>query len=518
MKRFSEQLKKKSDSIRMRASERRELRERLVSYMEYHPVVRTAATPKARKKSVESIVSDPFKIIFINMTYVRSFAGVFALFLVVGVPLIAERAVPGDILYPVKVQFNEEVRSTLSLSPYAKVEWETQRLERRIAEARLLADEGRLTQEIEAEVAQAVKEHTSAAQKEIATLRESDSDEAAIAEITFASALAVQSEVLEGKVASDEANKTDTEGRSVVALAGAVAEARTSAENTQANTPPSFEKLLGRVELETTRAYELFASVRVDASEEEVASIERRLADIERKIAQAISIHNEQGDVEEVAEAPENEEVSGDEEGNVDVLVEEDTASSTVVASTSETSETSPEETGVAPDVSKTTITLLRTALTDTQKLLSFMTDIDVRLNVSIEELVPVTLTDEERLERVTQGMAKVLLSQKDIVMAGHSADVTTKIEFGAIELERIVGALGAAIDAVNLDSAETLLPQAQDLVSDLVILSTRDVAISGEPIAEEISSGATSTEELLMAPEEVEVDTQEVVEVEEEV
>ena len=320
MKRFSEQFKKKSDSIRMRASERRELRARIVSYMEYHPVV--DATSATKRKRAEGIISEPFKAILINMTYVRSFAGVFALFLVVGVPFIAERSVPGDILYPVKIQLNEEVRSTLSLSPYAKVEWETQRLERRIAEARLLADEGKLTQAIEAEVAQAVKDHTTAAQKGIETMRESDSDGAAIAEITFASALAVQSEVLEGQVANDEANQTNPEGRSVVALAGVVAEARTNAENAQ-KTAPSFEKLLGRVEAETTRAYELFASVRTEASPAEVASIERRLADIERKVSQAIEMHSEQGIVGEEVVEEETEKIASSTEASASSTVSE---------------------------------------------------------------------------------------------------------------------------------------------------------------------------------------------------
>ena len=55
-------------------------------------------------------------------------------------------------LYLVKVHFNEEIRSTLALSPYEKVAWETKRIERRIAEARLLASEGNLTDELGAGV------------------------------------------------------------------------------------------------------------------------------------------------------------------------------------------------------------------------------------------------------------------------------------------------------------------------------------------------------------------------------
>ena len=47
MKRFSEQLYKKSTSVKLQAAEKRELRERLVSYMEYHPLPAEMKTKKA---------------------------------------------------------------------------------------------------------------------------------------------------------------------------------------------------------------------------------------------------------------------------------------------------------------------------------------------------------------------------------------------------------------------------------------------------------------------------------------
>ena len=494
MKRFSEQFKKKSDSIRMRASERRELRARIVSYMEYHPVV--DATSATKRKRAEGIISEPFKAILINMTYVRSFAGVFALFLVVGVPFIAERSVPGDILYPVKIQFNEEVRSTLSLSPYAKVEWETQRLERRIAEARLLADEGKLTQAIEAEVAQAVKDHTTAAQKGIETMRESDSDGAAIAEITFASALAVQSEVLEGQVANDEANQTNPEGRSVVALAGVVAEARTNAENAQ-KTAPSFEKLLGRVEAETTRAYELFASVRTEASPAEVASIERRLADIERKVSQAIEMHSEQGIVGEEVVEEETEKIASSTEAS---------ASSTVSEAIKD-AQTAPKVAPVTSDVDQTVIMLLRTALADTQKLLSFMTDIDIRLVVSIEELVPVTLTEEERVAAVEAQLAEALEYQAKIAEYEVTGPFAEKVIYGNTQLAATLATAQTALGKRNITRAEVLANSAVALGKDVL----RMVADSKKITTETEKDTATATPDSVLKPVEI-------VEVEEEV
>jgi hypothetical protein len=435
MKRFSQQFKKQSESIRMRASERNELRERLVSYMEYHPLPAEVASRKGAQKTLESIISEPFVAIKVSSLYLRSFAGVFAIFLILGVPFVAERSMPGDILYPVKVQFNEEVRSGLSFSPYAKVAWETERLERRIAEARLLASAGKLTEEKEQEVAEAVKTHTDAAQREIAELRESDSDEAAIAEIALASALAVQTEVLENHT---ENTVEGEEGQSVAALAQAVAEARNTAEASQTGALPSYDKLLGRVEAESTNIYELFASVKNDATEEEMKNVERRLSDIERKIAKANDLR----------------------EGTTTV-----TASTTIEAIVPENDAEREKREGEA-------IEILRSALTDIQKLMNYMTHIDVRRNVSLEELVPVTLTPEEQSLESTRLLNEIVALQATIGTKEVNGGLEEKVSVGQQDLEIKVTAAVDLIQAENYDAALLILREAHLIATDLHTLT----------------------------------------------
>ena len=64
MKRFSEQLHKKSESVKLTVSERADLRERLVSYMEYHPLpaeLRTKAKV-SHKKTIEQLQAEPFSV------------------------------------------------------------------------------------------------------------------------------------------------------------------------------------------------------------------------------------------------------------------------------------------------------------------------------------------------------------------------------------------------------------------------------------------------------------------------
>ncbi|MBX4215903.1 hypothetical protein KW797_03065 [Candidatus Parcubacteria bacterium] len=54
----------------------------------------------------------------------------------------SEGAVPGDVLYPVKVAVAEPIRGALARTPEARVAWEEKKIERRLKEAEVLALRG----------------------------------------------------------------------------------------------------------------------------------------------------------------------------------------------------------------------------------------------------------------------------------------------------------------------------------------------------------------------------------------
>ncbi len=428
MKKFKTQLHKESDKIRLTASERRDVRARLKSYTEFYPLPQTTAV----KNAAAYVSAQPYVLVKLNTFYTRFTTGVFAILLLIGVPLGAERAVPGDTLYPVKVRFNEELRSTLTLTEYQKVAWETTRIERRIAEARLLASEGKLTEAVEAEVAEAVREHTENAQEELKALRADDAEEAAIAEITFESALEVQSVVL-AETQTEAASTTN--GTSVGVIAVAVANAQESVAADKGTTTASYARLLGQVEQETTRAFALLASVQEVASAEETADIDRRLADIKRKVDEA------------------------------NTVLEEEAERATA---------------------------LLTKALSGTQKLITFMTDIDVRETVTVEELVPVELTDGERWDSVERSVSTIDASVEMITAAVpdvEAVDVRTKAELGLELLAAERASIDEALEIRDLEAAEAALAVAVELTRDLTIMT------ENAPIDLETEENATSTE-----------------------
>lgn len=451
---FNEQLKKQADGIRMRSAEKRELRERIVAYMEYHPLPESIKV-KAVKRSVRAVLpkavaSESFFIFNFNPRFMQSAAVLGTLLFVVGVPALAERSLPGDILYPMKVMVNEEVRSTLAFSPYAKVEWEAARLERRLSEARLLAQEGRLTEDAERKVAEAVKEHSDTAQETILALRETDTEGAALAEIAFASVLEAQADII--TLHEEQARlASDGEGSVVsgTVLALAVQDARSAAASAREEGRVTPERLFALIERETTYAQELFESIENDTTEQEAKNIARRLGDIGRKVERAQAL--------QVKLAEMSVPTAHADEGVATSTSTEEAALMVAAASA--------EPVLSAADVAS----LLRTALTDTRKLISFMTDIEVRHSVDVERLIPITLTDEERMSAIQTMLTNVRAIQADASQReiGGGA-VVAKLERGLAEIARLVAQAEAALAEHDIDAAEMVAIEAEAYANDI--------------------------------------------------
>lgn len=106
---------------------------------------------------------------------------VIALFLAVsgGTALAANGALPGDLLYPVKVGFNEQVVDILSLTSEAKAKHQSELAAERIEELQELSVRGILNAEVKARAGVNFEKHTEKALKLIEKLEEKGKFEAA---------------------------------------------------------------------------------------------------------------------------------------------------------------------------------------------------------------------------------------------------------------------------------------------------------------------------------------------------
>lgn len=404
-----------AQTIRLRAAERRAMRESLRSYIAYHPIdvveEVTASQPTIAVSKIQALIS-----FFDNKTIrISSVASVAVVVLLVGVPALAEHAVPGDVLYPVKVHVNEEVKASLQTSPYEKVAWEAERVERRIAEAQLLATEGKLTEEAEATLTEALKEHAETATKEIAQLRETDASEAEVVQVVFESTLDVQTAVLETEGATSVTLKATGTPSGISSIAAAVRGARAEVgDQASATTSISYDRVFARIEGDVVKAEELANSLEKVISESEKEDITRRLNDARDAIASAKELHDK-GEGEK-------------------------------------------------------SLASLRATLADVQKLTIFLSDINVRSSVALERIVPKKLTEEEQLLALDRDAAKLKTQYGDfVVIANAFADGKQKDEL-LEKVEALADAI-AQIDRLTEDDpeeAKKLIVSAQQLATEI--------------------------------------------------
>lgn len=133
-----------------------------------------------------------------------------------GTALAAERALPGDPLYGFKTELNERARLALTLSAEARAEGNAWRAERRLEEARALAERGRLTEERKERLEENFSEHAARAGARVALIAEDDPALASELATKFEASLSAHEAIL-------AARGTDPEGRVRVSLRSAIA-------------------------------------------------------------------------------------------------------------------------------------------------------------------------------------------------------------------------------------------------------------------------------------------------------
>jgi len=124
------------------------IRQFLLEVIRENPVRKEVLASLQYQRPIFNLVFRPISLILLG---VLSFAGI---------SLAAGNSLPGDFLYPLKVNVNEEVKGLLTLGEEAKVDFEVERLTNRLEEAEKLALAGRLDEETKAKIESDFEKHS----------------------------------------------------------------------------------------------------------------------------------------------------------------------------------------------------------------------------------------------------------------------------------------------------------------------------------------------------------------------
>lgn len=176
-------------NINLSEKEKTEMKRSVLNFISENPV-RPGVQPRLGYGS---------NIFLTKLSFVQSMAILLIITIMVGggVAVGAERAMPGDILYPVKIGVNEEVQGWLKVSEESKANWEIERAKRRLEEAEELADEGSLNAEASENIEANFEAHAERIRERVERFRNKENfNAAASVSLNFETALKAHDKIL----------------------------------------------------------------------------------------------------------------------------------------------------------------------------------------------------------------------------------------------------------------------------------------------------------------------------------
>lgn len=175
-------------------------------------LARIVSTPVAQSGAASRSVESPWTVYTFNtwISQQRWVVAGLALVIVIGsggVVSAAEKALPGSILYPIKVDIVEPIRDTLTVSSEAQANWNAEKAERRIEEASALAVAGKLDEATQVDIETRLNKHAEAFDRALEQVRENgDEDRADEISVAFQAGLGARAQMLEVIAENDTAS------------------------------------------------------------------------------------------------------------------------------------------------------------------------------------------------------------------------------------------------------------------------------------------------------------------------
>ncbi|MDP2704869.1 MAG: DUF5667 domain-containing protein [Patescibacteria group bacterium] len=205
MNNFEKQLHTIGQTIRMTSQEKGHMK----AVLEHS--IRTAPVKKENLLRPENRWPNSF--FFLLLRNPMPIALILALVVGGGVSFAAEGSLPGDLLYPVKVSVNEEIKQTLTFSSEAKAQWESERAERRLVEAASLSAEGKLSAANEQKIAEQFEKHAQKVAERVKEFEERDPERASEVTSRFETSLEAHEEILTRLSLRNSDDENDSTGR-----------------------------------------------------------------------------------------------------------------------------------------------------------------------------------------------------------------------------------------------------------------------------------------------------------------
>lgn len=116
-----------------------------------------------------------------------------------GASVAAESSLPGDLLYPVKLQLNERVRGAVTMGDKHNADWETRRVERRVEE--IISLSGKTDAEVQEKITLRLEQQIGRAEDHVEKLKaEGNLEAAAAVEARLQGMLDAHEQLLSGEV------------------------------------------------------------------------------------------------------------------------------------------------------------------------------------------------------------------------------------------------------------------------------------------------------------------------------
>lgn len=282
----------KAKQIEISSIKKQQMRSDLELFIENHPVMNIDASRHILREKLNKNIPTFLELSAVKLFFNNKSKSMIATLLMVlvlggGTSFAAERALPGDILYPAKVNINEEVRGWLAVGNESQVEWDARRAERRLEEAEKLMAEGKLDAETEAELQTRFEKHVASFRENAEDLEEKQKAKSFEAYSNFEAALQAHERILARMEGKEEATTILAAKSSVSARATAETNASSLLSQVRSDlnaTMQSRANAEARVSTETNAEFKTSAEGKLKATENKIDEVKNFVANSKAEV------------------------------------------------------------------------------------------------------------------------------------------------------------------------------------------------------------------------------------------